>query len=212
MTRKKTDAEFKAEVKALVGDEYILVSEYKKNKSKIYILHLKCGNLFQMRPDHFINGERCPYCSYYRAGKKKRMSEKRFKCEVQKLGNGNYKPLSRYHGNKAKIIMLHKTCGKKYFVRPNDFICGQRCPFCQREVRAVKQRTPFKKISQRVAQIGNGEYEIIKQNYKNTNSKATFYHKVCKNFFKMKFNSFANGQRCPFCKSSKGEKAVKKIS
>lgn len=46
--------------------------------------------------------------------------------------------------NKKKHLILHKTCGNIYLVRPNDFQQGYRCPECSRnESRLAKEFTKF---------------------------------------------------------------------
>lgn len=206
--QKKSNSKFKKQVKLLVGDEYAVLGEYINCKTRICFKHQKCGNLFKMIPNNFLRGARCPYCFMQNIGKWNLLSGTEFQQRIKELGNNEYKSLSQFKGCNLKVLMLHKICGHKYFVTPAHFFSGRRCPFCQNEVRSVKQRTPFSKISQRVNQIGNGEYRISRENYKNTSSKAVFYHKRCKRFFQMSFTSFACGQRCPYCKSSKGEKIV----
>ena len=43
------------------------------------------------------------------------------------------------------------------------------------------------------------EYEIISKSYKNNHSKLKILHSKCGNSFKMNWNNFKNGQRCPYC-------------
>jgi hypothetical protein len=61
---RKTTQEFRDEVAALVGDEYIVAGEYQTKKIKIGMLHRNCGKTFEMRPNDFLsNGNRCPHCA-----------------------------------------------------------------------------------------------------------------------------------------------------
>lgn len=60
--RMKTTEEFKKEVWDAVKDEYSILGEYFGNKVKILIRHNKCNKDFLMKPNHFLSGERCPYC------------------------------------------------------------------------------------------------------------------------------------------------------
>jgi len=60
---KKTTEEFKKEVYNLVGDEYEVLGEYINCSTKIKLLHHKCGNIYNVRPNNFLsNGDRCSYC------------------------------------------------------------------------------------------------------------------------------------------------------
>lgn len=50
-------------VKELTGDEYSVLGIYIKSIEKVKMKHNKCGNIFYMAPNHFVNThERCPYC------------------------------------------------------------------------------------------------------------------------------------------------------
>lgn len=205
MTRRKTDAKFRAEVKALVGDEYLVLDKYQKSNIKIRFKHQKCQSVFKMRPAQFLFGNRCPKCMAYTNTK---LTDKQLKSRVKKLGHGEYQPLQKSKGSKQKILMLHKKCGNQYYVRPNDFFNGRRCPVCSRKNGSKNKTISFSKIKQIVNQQTNGEYDILPQNYKNVRCKAIFYHKKCGNFYETYPYIFLLGSRCPFCKSSKGEKSV----
>lgn len=62
-TAKRSTAQFKLEVKNLVGDEYRVLGEYQGVNTKIKMRHNICGNVFFPTPKHFLKGSRCPYCS-----------------------------------------------------------------------------------------------------------------------------------------------------
>jgi hypothetical protein len=60
---RKTTEEFKKEVYELVGDEYTVLGEYASNKTKIKMRHNKCGHIYKVKPQKFLQGSRCPICS-----------------------------------------------------------------------------------------------------------------------------------------------------
>jgi hypothetical protein len=83
-------------IKELVGDEYILVSNYTTQHDKVEILHNSkcggCGKTFSVRADIILRGQRCPYCT-------KVLKFEEFKNLVSTLSEGNYeveKTDSRY--------------------------------------------------------------------------------------------------------------------
>lgn len=59
--KKKTTSEF-AEIVSKVDEGYDLLSEYKTCKDKVMLRHKLCGHVFEMTPDGFIGGSRCPHC------------------------------------------------------------------------------------------------------------------------------------------------------
>lgn len=125
-TRRKPMDVFVDEVRSLVGEEYTVVGAYEAALIKIKIRHNVCNHIFDMPPNDFLKGNRCPSCF---GAKKKTIEE--YKKEVFDLVGFEYDVLgSTYNGNKTKIPMLHKKCGNTWNVSPNSFLRGTRCPKC----------------------------------------------------------------------------------
>lgn len=59
--KKKTTEEF-AIYALSVDDGYELLSEYLTCKDKVSLRHISCGRVFEMTPDAFVGGNRCPHC------------------------------------------------------------------------------------------------------------------------------------------------------
>lgn len=127
INQRKTPLDFKKEFDKHCGNEYFLASNYERYYKKIAVLHLKCGNLFWILPHEFIRGHRCPHCKT----KWMKLSNKDFVKRIEKLGEGDYQPLEKYKNTMTPILMLHKSCGKQYYVNPNSFFSGHRCPYCK---------------------------------------------------------------------------------
>lgn len=60
---KKTTEIFKQEVYNLVKDEYIVLGEYKTAKTKLLVKHNECNHEYNVSPDNFLRGKRCPFCN-----------------------------------------------------------------------------------------------------------------------------------------------------
>ena len=60
---KKTTDIFKQEAFNLVKDEYIVLGEYKTAKTKVLIKHNECNHEYNVTPDNFLRGKRCPFCN-----------------------------------------------------------------------------------------------------------------------------------------------------
>lgn len=81
---------------------------------------------------------------------------------------------------------------------------------------SIQHTTPYEEAEKLVESKSDGEYKIIEDSYKGTNSLATFYHYSCNRTFPAKPNNFiCNGSRCPLCyldgKQSKGESYIQKF-
>ena len=60
---KKSHEQFKQEVYAIVGEEYVVCGEYKNTKTHIKMRHNICETIYDVTPGNFLRGRRCPQCS-----------------------------------------------------------------------------------------------------------------------------------------------------
>lgn len=132
--QKKTTEQYKKDVKERVGDEYIVLSEYKSSMENVKFKHNvdTCGYVFESRADNFLNGSRCPKCN---GGIKNRNTEI-FAQEVKELVGNEYKVIGTYVNNATKIDLIHNVCGNVYNVAPHRFLLGDRCPICSNRNRS----------------------------------------------------------------------------
>lgn len=128
-TIKLTNRMFIERVFDLVGDEYVVLEEYKNNKTKLKIRHntQECAHEYYVSPNSFLShNSRCPKCF----GNIKRTTEE-FKKIVFELEGENYKVLGEYINCATPLKMQHTKCGNEFMVRPDKFTgINQRCPFC----------------------------------------------------------------------------------
>jgi len=62
-SKRKTDKEFKLQIKTLVGNEYTFLEPYEINRKAIKVKHNICNNIYSVKPGNFIRGTRCPICA-----------------------------------------------------------------------------------------------------------------------------------------------------
>lgn len=128
-------SDIKNKLNELYPNEYVIISRKKEYTSRDYIClkHKTCGNEFSARLDCVLHvrpgknhGTRCPHCF----GKHKYTVDE-MRAIINESTNGEYKLLSKKYVNiKTKILVKHVTCGHNYYVRPDTFLNGSRCPFC----------------------------------------------------------------------------------
>ncbi len=186
---KKTDTQFQQEISSLVGDEYIFIDSYVNAKTKIKVKHNKCGNTYEVSPNSFLRGSRCPYC----AGLIKKTDEE-FKQEVYDLVGNEYIFLGKYINNHTKIKVKHNKCGKVYEVTPSNFLRGTRCPYCYQDSKSKTQE----EFKQEVFDLVGNAYELLEP-YVNNNTKLRFKHNKCGNVYEVTPAKFLSGRRCPYC-------------
>lgn len=129
----KTHEQFIKEFNDLVGDEYVALSHYINNSTKIKIRHNNetCNNFeYLVTPGQFLQGHRCPKCMRPNHDR----DTKQFKQEVFILANNEYTVISEYIGMHRKVKFRHnsdKCRHSEFLMTPNAFYRGQRCPVCK---------------------------------------------------------------------------------
>lgn len=196
---------FIKKVKEQVGDEYTFLGEYKYAKEKIPVIHNKCGHKYSVTPDNFtgVLRRRCPKCSVKKKKQCVPFSQKEFKDIIYQEVKNEYTVLSEYKGQDIKFLIRHNHCGTEYMTSYKNFRRGRRCSKCKND----KRRKPQCIFEEEVETLGNGEYKLISE-YHNNKEKTWFRHLKCGHEFSSSPSNFIGGNRCPKCKSSKGEKRV----
>ena len=197
---KETDEQFHQEVYILVGNEYTFLDSYVNAMTKLRVKHNKCGNIYEVTPNSFLRGSRCPYC----AGLAKK-TDKEFKQEVYDLVGNEYIFLDSYVNAKTKIRVRHNKCGNVYKVKPTHFLTGIRCPYCNGNFKKTNEE-----FKQEIYDLVDNEYTFL-DTYVNTHTKLRVRHNECGNVYKVAPTTFLSGYRCPYCNSSKGELIIDKV-
>ncbi|ABY42421.1 hypothetical protein [Bacillus mycoides] len=112
----------------VAGDEYCVKSRYITSKTPILIHHNNCGFEWEVIPAVFIN--RKGYCPKCNNNIRSRDTEY-YKKEIFELVKDEYSLLDDYKGTSKPTLMKHNICGNEWEIRPNDFMRGQRCPYCR---------------------------------------------------------------------------------
>ena len=123
-----------------------------------------------------------------------------FKNKVDELTKGEYELLGEYTKAHDKTTFKHLKCNREFEMTPHNFLAGQRCPHCRYQSVKRGGKKTFDQVAKEVAQLSKGEYKVLPP-YVNSKTKMEFIHLTCGSHFKMKFNAFQQGQRCPVCAS-----------
>ena len=102
-----------------------MLGEYINSRKKITFYHKTCGYSFQMAPNNFIQGNRCPKCA-----KLIRYTTNTFCDKVKELVGDEYTVLGEFINTQTKILMLHNVSGTEFYITPSSFIQGHRCAKC----------------------------------------------------------------------------------
>jgi hypothetical protein len=193
-------------VKDLCGDEYsVLGGNPIDSKSKVEMLHNKCGHKWLVQLGSFITGgRRCPNCF----GTKRQSIDDIIK-RCKDLHGDDYEIIdtSDYENNKSKIKVKH-ICGYEYTVTVQNLLNkASSCAKCSGKLKLDKTE-----IEKRCEFIYGQDYStIINDIPKNGKSKIKMRHNVCGNEWMASIsNILYQNTGCPFCKMSRGERDIKK--
>ncbi len=110
------------------SQDYCVLNKYVRPTNKIKLKHKICGHTYEVAPYHFLNGNRCPYCS--NTG----LTHNLFLKKYGKLFKEEYEILSEFKGINSKIKLKHKVCDNEIEINVSKFIHrGDRCSFCSRK-------------------------------------------------------------------------------
>lgn len=140
---KGNTAWFKKRVFELVGEEYTVLGEYINNSTKIKIKHNICGNIFEMKPNSFLDsGQRCPKERYIKSSESNRQvqgkPEEKNKIIKDICSKEGYEVIKGYIRSNINLVLMHKECGTIFKVRAYHFIeSNVRCT-CKTESKGEK--------------------------------------------------------------------------
>ena len=152
------------------------------------MLHTACGYEFEIKPNHFLSGVRCPKCSG-----RQQLTTEIFKERVKKQVGEEYTVLGEYVNLKTKIKMRHNVCGCVYDVDPSNFLMGHGCPNCYKTIPYTTET-----FKNKVYELVGDNYTVLNE-YVNSNVKIQMKHNICGHEYDVLPSLFIHGNRCPKC-------------
>ena len=199
INHKKTTEEFKQEVFDRVGNEYSVLENYSGVNTKIRMKHNVCGKKYNIAPNKFLQGHRCPYCA---TNHKKTTDE--YKQEVFDRFGNEYSILGKYTNNKTKIKLRHNICGNVYDILPSVLLSGCGCSYC-----SGNHKKTTEEFKQEVFDRVGDEYTVL-GDYVNAKTQIKMRHNTCGNEYEVIPSSLLNGYGCSYC-SGKHKKTTEEF-
>jgi hypothetical protein len=193
--------EFIERSKIIHHDKYTYFEPYFKgynNKTTIFCPIKNHGNFIQTPKNH-LAGEGCPKC-----GGTTLLTTKEFIEKSKKIHQNKYNySLTDYTGSKNSMIIICKYHGA-YKQRASTHLEGAGCSKCAADSQKYDNFTFILKANH----IHNYKYDYSNCNYTGIFNKINI---LCPQhgIFNQEPNAHLNGQGCPKCKESKGEKAIR---
>nr|DAZ69631.1 MAG TPA: restriction enzyme [Caudoviricetes sp.] len=201
LLKRLTKEEFINREPDLLNGEYEFVGEYITAGTKTLFKHNTCEYEWMIKPSDFHIGKRCPKCAI----RKQTLTKEVFIEREDDIQSGEYLMIGRYVNRYTKTLFRHNTCGYEWKALPQNFHAGKKCPKCAGNIKLTKEE-----FCEREKDVVSGEYEIIGE-YINANTKTLFKHNLCGCEWKITPGHFYQGNRCPKCNQSKGEKRIYNI-
>jgi len=195
--------------------EFIRILSNKNNNIEVldkYIdahtkINVKCkidNHIWSASPNNLIRGSGCPECRKKKLYYRFRKDEKEFMEEMEEA-NPNIKIIGEYVNGKTHIKVKCKVCGWNWEMTPNNLLRGYGCPRCAKQLKD-KTTEYFKWELSKI----NKDIEVIGE-YVKANNLIKLKCKICMNEWENTPSHLLDGQGCPKCNSSKGEKEVERV-
>ena len=130
-----------------LGKYNILGLEENNHNYVVNVKHRDCGTVFKKSFNRFISSPWCPNCHQSNIVE----TAESFERAIKNLVGDEYTVLDEYKSAKHKIRFRHNVCGKISTMYSYQFLDGQRCAHCSREMPASE----FKKM---VMSVSCGRY------------------------------------------------------
>ena len=187
MTKKKTHEEFVTEVYNLVGNDYKVLSKYINNNKYVLMKHNKCQHEWDISPNNFLRGRRCPNC----AGSIQYTYEQ-VKQFIESLG---YELISKeYKNNKQKLIFkdkdgyyymitfdnIKKGCIPDKFIKSNPYTIQNIKLWCK---------------------LNNKEFKLLSDTYEGADKYLQWkcLKEECGEIFEANWGNIQTGYNCGVC-------------
>jgi len=176
-----------------------LLSEYVNCSTKV-LIDYKCGHEpHWILPYCYKQGQSCPRCS----GRSSEQAKEDFFTSLSRKG---YVALSDYIDNRHKVLVDFNCGHEPQWIIPNIYKLGHECKHCgnkmKNQTRSEESKEDFVRLIEQNGHKLLGEYTKCKE-------KVLIDFNCGHKPHEMNPNSYKNGQRCPSCSESKGEKAIR---
>lgn len=196
-----TDKSFRYKLMLKYGDQYVPLTKYINDDTKMYFYHIDCGKVIIMRPSTLLSGSGCYNC----------------------YGSKSYTIYDLYQlvhkNNKDAVLDTHKlqdinnvsvrflSCGHTVSKNNRYWKNSYHCPVCQKVIDDRKRHLRF---AERLRKFGKVE---LRENYISQTKTRKIKVKCLKCGFVWRSPSSAlnTGHGCPKCNSSNGEHIIHQI-
>lgn len=183
--RKKTNIEFISHAKLVHGELYDYSQvNYESSFKKVKIICTIHNIPFEIKPNHHLDGQKCPECSSLKKDSKLFIEQ----CSIVHENRYDYS-LVDYKTNKSKIKIICQNHGV-FIQNAKDHLNGNKCNKCR--------SSTIDKFVNKANGLFNFKYDYSLVSYKNSRSKVKI---TCNKhgIFEQIANNHLLGHGCPSC-------------
>lgn len=209
MTARLSSEEFAEKANSIHNNkyDYSLVS-YINGKTKVEIICKEHGVFYQLPTNH-LGGDGCPTCKVAKLKKHFTKTTDVVVEEFKKIHGDEYSyDKVKYNGCDKNVII---TCYKHgdFMQLPRAHKQGFGCPICGIEKSSTKRRSTNEDFIKKSKNIHGEDFDYKLFEYKGNDTPGTLICNKCQNKFEILPFSHYNGNGCPVCKISKGERKIR---
>lgn len=203
MASRLTQEEFIEKAKAIHGDKYdYSMVEYVNNRTKICIICPDHGEFWQA-PDSHLQGHGCPKCRSDKMSKIEKYNNEIFINKARRVHGDKYNYSKvEYINSKTKVCIICPIHGE-FWQLPSDHLRGIGCAACSK-----RKKLTTDEFIKKAIEIHGFTYDYSNVRYINNITEVEIICPEHGSFFQ-KPNYHINGNGCPICKSSRGERLIK---
>jgi very-short-patch-repair endonuclease len=207
MPKRKTTEDFIIQSKLIHGDKYdYSKTVYIKGKLDVIIVCPHHGE-FKQRAINHTSGFGCIQCGFTNTGLKLKLAHEEFISKSIVIHNNKYDySKTIYTGMKDKVYIVCSDHGI-FQQEPHNHLNGQGCPKCRYLKISDAITFDVSDFISKSEKCHNGVYDYSQVSYIDRKTKVDI---VCRihGIFTQKPHKHLQGQGCPKCNSSKGERKI----
>ena len=173
--------------------------DYVNYKTKVCIICPEHGEFWQT-PNNHLRGSGCKMCGYDKMKAKQRKTAEKFLKEITEMYGDTYDfSKVKYINDQTKICVI---CHNKdefgeehgeFFVTPNNFLKGRKCPKCQKRFKLTKEF-----FVKKAKTVHEDKYDYSESEIHGVDTKIKIICPEHGEFWQTPYKHL-NGQGCPTC-------------
>ena len=207
---KSTKEEFAIKAKKVHGDRYNYDKVvYVNCKTDVAILCPIDGEFLQTPSEH-LRGWGCPICGLKSRRLKRALTIDEFVKKARKIYKNKYNYSNVVYVNSHTNITIGCPIDGEFLQSPNSHLSGHGCPKCFFRKMAATRTLTTKEFISKAKKIHGDQYDYSKAIYTKSRINIKIICPIDGEFEQTPFKHL-QGQGCPICKTSHGERLIAKI-